>query len=165
MQQITITKIFTKEAVSKTGKPYTSMSIKANEYGEKWISGFKGKENANWKEGDKVEVIIDKKQGTDKNGNPTEYLNYSVPKAEDKTKEDLMKISLQLSHIKLVLAQIAGAVGIDTPFGSEGVASGASNVPQAHRAYGVGTSTQPAKVGGTDIDYPEDDINPEDIPF
>ncbi len=72
---------------------------------------------------------------------------------------------MQLSHIKLVLAQIAGAVGIETPFGAAGVISGASNVPQAHSAYGVGISTQPAKVGGSSLDYPEDDINPEDIPF
>ena len=70
--EVTLTKIFDKNKTSeRTGKAYVSRSIKTNEHGDKWISGFKGKENEGWREGDTVEVEIETKG---------EYLNFSVPK-------------------------------------------------------------------------------------
>lgn len=53
LNKLKITRIATKEMVSpRTNKPYTSMSIQTQEYGERWLGGFKNKGNENWKVGD-----------------------------------------------------------------------------------------------------------------
>lgn len=72
--KLTITKIYrnnkSKEGVpfvSKKGNPYVKVSIKTQEYGDKWLSGFGGGWNMGWKEGDVVEVEV-KPNG--------EYLNF-----------------------------------------------------------------------------------------
>lgn len=70
--QITLTAVSRKEKTSKAGKPFTSVGIRCNEYGERWLSGFANKDNAGWKVGDTVEVDVETKG---------EYLNFSVPKA------------------------------------------------------------------------------------
>ncbi len=62
----------TQKTSQRTGKPFTSLSIKCNEYGDKYLSGFDGKETASWNVGDTVEVEIEPKG---------EYLNFSVPRA------------------------------------------------------------------------------------
>ena len=70
--KVKLEKIYLKERMSaKTGKPFISMSIKTSEHGDKWLSGFKGAENAHWNEGDVVDIIVEQKG---------EYLNFSVPK-------------------------------------------------------------------------------------
>lgn len=63
---VKITKVFTsttdkqgKPLMGKNGKPYTRMAIKTQEHGEKWLSGFQNAYNANWKEGDTVDLEID----------------------------------------------------------------------------------------------------------
>lgn len=96
--KITLTKVFTtnkdkegNELKSKKGVPYTRMSIKANEYGDKWISGFQNKDNKDWKEGDTVEVEI-KENG--------EYLNFETPKKEDIASGQMTNILNILTTIK-----------------------------------------------------------------
>ena len=44
--------------------------MKTNEYGEKWVSGFGGYWNKNWKEGDTIEVDSEEKG---------EYINFKRP--------------------------------------------------------------------------------------
>ena len=83
METVTITSITRTPRVSaKTGKPYTSLSLKVQEYGDRFLSGFANKDNAMWKEGDKVEIEIKK---VEKDGK--EYLNFETPKKEDKVAE------------------------------------------------------------------------------
>jgi hypothetical protein len=72
MTKLTLTYVGRFAKTSKAGKPYTSLSLKANEYGDRYISGFGSKENADWKEGDTVEVDIETKG---------DYLNFATPKA------------------------------------------------------------------------------------
>jgi len=69
------------------GKPYTRMSVKVAEHGDKWISGFEGSQNKFWKEDDIVEMIIEQKG---------EYLNFSLPKKDDLIVELSKKIELAL---------------------------------------------------------------------
>lgn len=57
----------------KTNKPYERVSIKTLEHGEKWLSGFGGQWNKDWKEGQEVEVTV-KESGADPTGKP--YLNF-----------------------------------------------------------------------------------------
>lgn len=125
MTKVTLTKIYTTDKdksgnplKSKTGNPYTRLSIQTKEYGDKWISGFQNKSNQNWKEGDTVEIII-KENG--------QYLNFETP-----NKEDVMMAMIQ--EIARDVAKLNAKVF-------------------------------PPKVGNTDIDYPINDLNPDDIGF
>ena len=73
---VTITQISRKERTSaRTGKPYTSLGLRVQEYGEKWLSGFDNAQTKGWKAGDTVEITIEEKNG---------YLNFSVPKTADR---------------------------------------------------------------------------------
>lgn len=72
MTSLTLTFVRRTPKTSQAGKPYTSLSIKCNEYGDKYLSGFDGKETASWKVGDTVEADVEEKG---------QYLNFKVPKA------------------------------------------------------------------------------------
>jgi hypothetical protein len=106
--KITLTKVYVSDKnkdgtplMSKLGKPYSKMSVKCVEHGDKWLSGFKGRENEFWKEGDQVDVII-KQNG--------EYLNYEVPKAEDKLAMKISAIEVDVMNLKNAVAKLGGAV-------------------------------------------------------
>jgi hypothetical protein len=78
MQQVTLSKVFREQKVSKTKKDkdgkdfiYTSLRILTTEYGNKWLSGFGNESNVKWKEGDIVNIEVTE------NG---EYLNFSTPR-------------------------------------------------------------------------------------
>ena len=79
-----------------TGRPYSKMSIKCVEQGDKWLSGFKGKENENWKEGDVVDIIV-KQNG--------EYLNFDVPKAEDKLAMRVSALEVEVMNLRNMIAK------------------------------------------------------------
>lgn len=141
--QVKLTKIYTtnkdkagNELKSKKGAPYTRMSIKTEQHGDKWISGFKNKDNAGWKEGDTVEVNIVE------NG---QYLNFETPKVEDKNNEKLDKILFMLTGIKLEL----GLIKDQLP---------KRNVAQME-AHDVPRDDEMPNFDITD------DINPDDTPF
>lgn len=104
MQKVIITKIYKtdkdkqgNQLKSKEGKPYTRMSIKTEQYGDKWISGFENKDNSSWKEGDEVEVLI-KENG--------EYLNFETPKKDDKVNDKLELILTKLGKLQFTVEQI-----------------------------------------------------------
>jgi hypothetical protein len=101
--KITLTRVFATDKnkdgtplMSKLGKPYSKMSVKCVEHGDKWLSGFKGKENEFWKEGDQVDVIV--KQNGD-------FLNYEVPKAEDKLAMRVSALEVEVMQLKNSLAR------------------------------------------------------------
>lgn len=71
--KLKITKLFTKEEQGLKG-PYTRLAIKAQEYGDKWISGFLGKATEHWQEGMEVDAEVYASEKTDKNGQA--YLNF-----------------------------------------------------------------------------------------
>lgn len=58
---------------TKIGKPYVRVNIKTDAHGDKYISGFGNAENANWKIGDKINVLVEQRG---------EYLNFSMPRKE-----------------------------------------------------------------------------------
>lgn len=74
--KLTLTYINRTERQGKKG-PYTSVSIKAKEYNDKFLSGFGNKTNENWKVGDEVEVAEVKEVSKD----GKIYLNFEMPKA------------------------------------------------------------------------------------
>lgn len=108
--QITITKIarFTTKKdgtplTTKDGRPYTSVRLQCQEYGDKWVSGFENADTKAWSEGEKVEAEIEQKG---------EYLNFRVPKKEDKTAADISLIKTYLADITNELRIIKERVGI-----------------------------------------------------
>src|SRR3990167_5838430 len=76
--QIHITKTFREQKTSKAGKPYTSLRIKTQEHGDKWISGFGNAGNAEWDSGTEADVNIVEKG---------EYLNFEMPKNANGTEK------------------------------------------------------------------------------
>lgn len=69
MAQVTITAIKRTPRMSKAGRAFVSLGLKTNEYGDKWLSGFAGDENKDWKVGDTVEIEVEQKD---------EYLNFKT---------------------------------------------------------------------------------------
>lgn len=101
MEKIKLTKLYTTDKdkqgnalKSKKGFPYTRMSIKCKQYGDQWISGFQNEGNKDWKEGDEVEII---KTENTKDGKT--YLNFEVPKKDDKVVEMLSDILNKLGKL------------------------------------------------------------------
>lgn len=93
---------------TKDGRPYTRMSIKVDSKGDRYVSGFGTSENAGWKVGDEVDITIVEAAAKDKNGRP--YLNFSMPKKEDKIDDKLEMILNRIVSIKLELAAIRSFV-------------------------------------------------------
>lgn len=58
---------------SASGKDYISVSIKVEEYGEQYLSGFGSDINENWQVGDDVDLDITTKEKDGK-----EYLNFTA---------------------------------------------------------------------------------------
>ena len=73
------------ELKTRDNRPYERLAVKVAEHGDKWISGFGGKGNTYWKEGDEVEINIEQKG---------EYLNFSMPNVWDAIKDLQKKIKV-----------------------------------------------------------------------
>lgn len=106
--KVTLTKIsFTERVSPKTGRPYTSCSIKTQEHGDKYISGFRDDISALWREGDAVDIDISEKTKDGKT-----YLNFKPVKVLDRTADGQQTIILleQLnglaSEVKVLKAQV-----------------------------------------------------------
>lgn len=47
-----------KPLIGKNDKPYERLSIKTQEYGSRWLSGFGSDSNLNWSQGTKVDLEV-----------------------------------------------------------------------------------------------------------
>lgn len=121
MQKYTITKIYKTNKdkqgnqLMANGRPYTRMSVKVAEYGDKWVSGFENKQNRDWKEGQVVEMIIEQ------NG---EYLNFSLPKdaGTSQLNDKLELVLTKLAKIELMVSLLgdkkkSDEINVPTPAG------------------------------------------------
>ena len=95
-KKLTLTKIHRsnkdkdgKELIGKSGRPYTRVGIKTMQYGEKWLSGFENRQNANWREGDTVELVVEEKG---------EYLNFRTVSVEERLEELEGRVSKLEGH-------------------------------------------------------------------
>ena len=99
MQKVTLTGIW-RNTTDKQGQPlksakgfpYTKLSFKCKEHGDKYIGGFGNKDNEGWKVGDTVEVII-KENG--------QYLNFDMPKEVDVATERIAKLESRVMKLEL----------------------------------------------------------------
>lgn len=99
LKKLTINKIYRNttdregnELKNRDGRPYTRVVLQTKEYPSDKISGFGTPENEAWKEGDVVEVLIEEK------GN---YVNFKMPKKEDKNPEVLNKILNAMTALRI----------------------------------------------------------------
>lgn len=96
MEKATLTLVKKTERTSaRTGKPFTSLSIKSEERGDVYLSGFANKDNANWKEGDVVEIEV---KEVEKEGKT--YLNFETPKKDDLVMIELGKIRFSVGALR-----------------------------------------------------------------
>lgn len=121
--------------MTKNNKPYTRMSIKTEQHGDKWISGFQNRTNANWKAGDEVDVVI-KENG--------QYLNFETPKVENMQSEKLDKIMAMITELGMDVKTLLHRLP-------------AKNIADMGEGDIVTNDEQ--------MPFPDDDINPDDIPF
>ena len=126
METVKITKIYRSmkdkngnPLKTKDGRPYERVAIKTTQYGDKYISGFGGKGNLEWKEGDEVQIEISE------NG---EYLNFDMPKASSASPELLVKINQILENTITIINKLeeaggppSGLFGVVEPVKDEGV--------------------------------------------
>lgn len=107
--KVKLTKIYTtnvdknKQPLMANGRPYTRMSIKCEQYGEKWISGFQNASNKDWKEGDEVEIVL-KQNG--------EYLNFETLKKDDKLVDMLSQLLTKVGKIDAKIDLIADGMNL-----------------------------------------------------
>lgn len=98
--KLTLTQVNRTPRVSKkTGKPFVSVGIKANEYGDKWLSGFASIENADWEAGDVVDANVEQKG---------EYLNFTVPKRDSAPTGDINRVEIKVDQALAQLNTIGG---------------------------------------------------------
>jgi hypothetical protein len=69
--------------VGSNGKPYTSIRIKTQEYGDKLLSGFGDVWNAEWKDGQQIDVDVEEKG---------QYLNFKKVNPVKKLEERVVKL-------------------------------------------------------------------------
>lgn len=111
MTEYTITRISRANKVSKAGKAYESVGIQVAEFGLEWINGFGNKDNASWKEGDKVKMVI-----KDEVYNGKTSKKFELPKAQAMNNEILEKVygnqMLILEEIKNIKSYLVAKFGV-----------------------------------------------------
>jgi hypothetical protein len=139
--KINITYINRTQRTSREGKPFTSISLKCSQYGEKYLSGFGNKANENWAIGQEVEIAEVKE--VQKDGKT--YLNFEMAKATPQASSEVLQgvkhLVLMVETIKRdqqkIIDHLSGKNRLD-------LTSAGTKVP----------------------DFSEvNDISPEDIPF
>ena len=95
--------------ISKTGKPYERCSIKTEEHGDKYLSGFGNKTTKEWQVGEEVDLIVEEKG---------DFLNFSLPKVEGGSsldKETLMRLEKKLDAITWHVVEMAKSMKTGKP--------------------------------------------------
>ena len=97
--KVTLTKVYRsttdKEGnalMTKAGKPYERVSIKTQEHGEKWLSGFGAESNQGWQEGDELELEIEESG---------QYLNFKNPRGGNFAGVEQLKTTVGLMQMKI----------------------------------------------------------------
>ena len=104
--------------VNKKGKPFTLISLQVEELPGEWISGFANDYNAEWKDGDKIDISITEKKVGDRL-----FKNF----------KNLVQRSSRLDRIEEDIRKIKEVVFSDTTSKSQGGTS----------SYSTETSSKP----------------------
>lgn len=99
--QVTLTYVKNEQKVAKkSGKTYTSCSIKTEEHGEVWLNGFGNEITKSWVQGDKVDIEVQKEEFEGKT-----YVNFKTM-----NKADLLddRVTALEKTMKLVVEKLRG---------------------------------------------------------
>ena len=134
MINLTLTYVDRKERTSKAGKPFTSISIKAKEYADKYLSGFGNAQNKDWKVGDTVQV----EAVTSKESNGKTYLNFEMPKKANGTSGGMTlsqaeELLIRVAKIQYIVERIMDYVRPD-----DGKTSAGTKVPDFSEVDDIG---------------------------
>jgi len=142
MEQVIITKVYKsdkkkdgQEFKTKDGKKFWRVAIQTDRHGEEWLSTLAFKEDDKAMKLKEGDEVMLKVEDTDYG------LNFRLPSRLD---VEIANLQTQINALKARLDRIEG----DTPKDTESPLE-AKNEPD----------TAPV------VDYPEDSINPDDIPF
>lgn len=102
MQKLNLTYVQRTPRTSGAGKPFISVSIKATQYGEKYLSGFGNKANEDWKPGDEVEVESVKEVPK---GDKV-YLNFEMSKAGAPNAKQHEEVMNEFTKVKMLLNEL-----------------------------------------------------------
>ncbi len=103
--KLTLTQSTITQRVSKrTGKPFNSQTLKATEYGDRFIGGFASKETMYWKAGDVIDVIITESKELDKTGKP--YINWELEKKETAEQVRMNQLEFRLAKHETQIKEI-----------------------------------------------------------
>lgn len=95
------------------GQPYTRLSIKTQEHGDKWLSGFARQDNSSWKVGDSVEITVEERG---------EYLNFKMPERAQalgftiEDRDRLLRIEILLQKLMAMNTGSDEVTAEDLPF-------------------------------------------------
>jgi hypothetical protein len=93
---------------TRDNRPYTRVLLKVESKADRYISGFGSDFNAKWEVGDAVDITITESDKKDKNG--VAYLNFTMPKKEDKVDEKLELILNKLVGLQLEIRTLADKI-------------------------------------------------------
>ena len=92
-----------KPLIGRNGQPYTKLSLKTQEHGDRYIYGFGNQDNARWNNGDIVEIEVWEDTYQDK-----QYLKFKMPKRTI-TREEFEALSAKVEALeKKVNAALSG---------------------------------------------------------
>lgn len=167
-QQVTISAVYInaedkngKPYMSKAGRPYKRASIKTVEHGNEYISGLASRAVENWKTGDKVTILISKKESNGK-----VYLNFELP-------DPIIVLQGQVSTLEKQMKEVMRITGMNGNASSQ-IAKTPYGVSGLNPNYKQQMSTTDVKDPFVDADYeiptPEPraygaGMDPNDIPF
>jgi len=107
-QKVTLTQVSRSEKTSASGKPYTRLLLKCSEFGDRFLSGFGNAGNAEWREGEQVEIQWEE---VEKDGK--KYLNFQTPKKEDILLREINAINFKLGTVQTMIDAIAKHLKIE----------------------------------------------------
>ncbi len=99
---------------TKDGRTYSKWLFKTDRGGDKLLSTFKNKDNANWKVGDEIEGKITESRGQ----NGQVYYNFEVPKKDDIIAQQIINMErrIRLLEAKVFPPKVSGTdLGLDYP--------------------------------------------------
>lgn len=95
-----ITKVYKKEGVSKSDKPYTKINIQTEEKGDVWLSAFATNTSLNWNTGDEVDLEVTEKEFQGKT-----YFEYKILSEGNSPDDRLERLEKRMKEFELSMIQ------------------------------------------------------------
>lgn len=149
----TITKIFKKDGVSKSGKEYTKLSIQTKEKEDVWLSGFANSTSLTWKEGDIVDLELTEREYEGK-----VYFDYKILSSNNSLDEKVERLEKRMKEFELSMISKFADLKSDLLLETKGTF-------QTEKEYEKMNNDYPVKDEMSDLVDEMKAQNDDDIPF